>query len=349
MIDRDQNADPTSGEAIDIFKMVSDLWEQRWLVLSVVLICVAVAGAYLIYVEPIYEAKVSVQAPKISQVTGFNTGRDKGGGLAPFSPNDVYAVFKQRLISDESLGKFFKEYYFPAFHDSSVSEQSALYRRLINSFRIETRDKARPDRYTLTFLHTDPQQAAKWLMQYIQMVSNDASQDMLNNARSQLSMKADSVLHRIQIVKDAAKVRREDRIIRLKEALAIADEIGMDNPPVVTAQLQRQLSAVMEGELMYMRGSKALKAELNLLENRKSDDPFIPGLRDLEERYSRYTGVSVDMGAIAVSNLDGEIEASEQPVKPQVLPIMLLSIIAGFTVSICAVLASSALSRKRRN
>ncbi|MCY1371952.1 hypothetical protein D9M69_591220 [compost metagenome] len=55
------------------------------------------------------------------------------------------------------------------------------------------------------------------------------------------------------------------------------------------------------------------------------------------------------MGAIAVSNLDGEIEASEQPVKPQVLPVMLLSIIAGFTVSIGAVLASSALSRKRRN
>lgn len=53
---------------------------------------------------------------------------------------------------------------------------------------------------------------------------------------------------------------------------------------MISGQVSEQLSAIMNGSLMYMRGSKALRGEIEALESRVSDDPFIPALRTLQEQ-----------------------------------------------------------------
>ncbi|MEN1480649.1 chain-length determining protein, partial [Pseudomonas aeruginosa] len=91
------------------------------------------------------------------------------------------------------------------------------------------------------------------------------------------------VERRSYVLRETAKLRREDRITQLREALKVADSLGLERPPIINDQMSEQLSAIMSGNLMYMRGSKALKEEILVLEARTSDDPFIPALRTLQE------------------------------------------------------------------
>ncbi len=121
----------------------------------------------------------------------------------------------------------------------------------------------------------------------------------------------------VYVLRETAKLRREDRITQLREALKVADSLGLERPPIINDQMSEQLSAIMSGNLMYMRGSKALKEEILVLEARTSDDPFIPALRTLQELESLYRGLSIKSEQVAVFRQDGVVEVPDFPVKPK--------------------------------
>jgi chain length determinant protein (polysaccharide antigen chain regulator) len=79
----------------------------------------------------------------------------------------------------------------------------------------------------------------------------------------------------------------------------------------------------------YQRGSKALAAEVNVLESRASDDAFISGLRALQMRYNFYRKLNIDSERISVYRQDGSVEVPESPIKPRKMLALLLGVIAG--------------------
>lgn len=85
----------------------------------------------------------------------------------------------------------------------------------------------------------------------------------------------------------------------------------------------------MDGELTYMRGSKALAAEIGNLQQRKSEDPFILELRDLQTRQQFYQGLVAAKRNFSVYQLDGTIEQPDVPIKPRRNLIIALGVIVG--------------------
>ena len=55
-----------------------------------------------------------------------------------------------------------------------------------------------------------------------------------------------------------------------------------------------QLNISKSSTPLYYRGYRALNAEINILKNRKSDDPFISGLRDLQEKLALLTSIKIE-------------------------------------------------------
>lgn len=96
----------------------------------------------------------------------------------------------------------------------------------------------------------------------------------------------------IKTLRESAKTKRMDRIIELTEAAKIAESIGLveksallENAVVNSNERNAFYTEVnTQPQPLYLRGSKALRSEINELTNRSSDDPFIPGLRDLEDK-----------------------------------------------------------------
>lgn len=96
----------------------------------------------------------------------------------------------------------------------------------------------------------------------------------------------------IKTLRDNAKTKRMDQITVLTEAAKIAESIGLveksallENTTMATNEHNAFYTEVnTQPQPLYLRGSKALRSEIKELNERTSDDPFIPGLRDLQDK-----------------------------------------------------------------
>jgi len=317
-----------NDDEIDLVELFQSLWEQKLLIVLVALIFAAAAASYALLSKPVYEASAVVLPPSISDIAGLNLGRTGtvNGGLEPFLVSDVYAVFIQNLESDKSRRKFFTEYYLPSLDEiQRAGSRDSIYKAFNNKFIVKAMDKNQPARYLITIEDYKPDLASFLVRQYIDQVGKRSLDDMLHNSEREFVIKAQNIERQIKSERNSAKIRKDDREKQLNEALIVADAIGLDNPPVVNTEL----SAFMDGSLMYMRGSKSLRAELEVLRARTSNDPFIPELRDYEAKYQLFTDVNVDREKVSVFRLDGEISVPDQAIKPKKALIIALGVFLG--------------------
>ncbi|WP_256587514.1 GNVR domain-containing protein [Pseudomonas sp. HLS-6] len=157
---------------------------------------------------------------------------------------------------------------------------------------------------------------------------------MLKNIKSDATVKANNLQQQILTAQESSRKQREDDIVQLKETLQVAKSIGREKPPIISGNLSAEVSAGMEGSLTYMRGSKALEAEIENLQKRQSDDPFIQNLRQQQAALTFYRNLSIDPALVATYRQDGVVELPGKPVKPKKLLIVLLGLVAGVLVGV---------------
>lgn len=99
----------------------------------------------------------------------------------------------------------------------------------------------------------------------------------------------------IEVLRKNAADKRKDQIHQLKEALNIAISLNIKEP-LPGVSLSSSTSPMLYAEIttssnepspLYLRGEKALRAEIKELETRPSDDPFIVELRPLLDRLAQ--------------------------------------------------------------
>ena len=345
------------SDEIDLVELFQKLWMKKWLIIGVTLAVTLVAAAYAFLTPPLYRAQAAVMPPSVGDIAGFNiarnmlssssdmgsSGSERTGNASykPFTTKDVYSVFTRNLQSDQSKRNFYRDVYLPSLgEDEKKGSQDALYQSFLRRFSITAPTTAQPDRFVLNIEGRDPAQAANWANRYIQDVGQRSLQEMLENAQSEIQVRGSNLMQKIETLRHSAQVRREDRLIQLKEALEVAQAIGLENPPMIAGQMNDQLSAIMEGNLTYMRGAKALKAEIETLKQRKSDDPFVPELRGLQEQYALYDSLTIRPDRVAVYRLDGAIETPDQPIKPKKILILVLGVLLGGMLGVFTALIS---------
>lgn len=76
-----------------------------------------------------------------------------------------------------------------------------------------------------------------------------------------------------------AAVRRSDRIEALKEALIIAENLGIDD----VGGKMHSITNLTDDSLPYLRGKKALAAEIKQLQEQTNDSLLVPKIRELEQ------------------------------------------------------------------
>ena len=88
---------------------------------------------------------------------------------------------------------------------------------------------------------------------------------------------------------------------------------------------------------LYYRGNKALNAEITTLKNRKSDDPFIVGLRDLQEKLTLLTSIEIEVEGMHSVTVDQAAYPPKNRIKPNRRLIVSLSTVVGLFFGICLV------------
>jgi chain length determinant protein (polysaccharide antigen chain regulator) len=179
---------------------------------------------------------------------------------------------------------------------------------------------------------------------YIERASELAKKEIKKNIGSEADVLARNIHQQIAMLRDVGLKDREDSIIKLREALQIAEAIGLERPPVISGSSAMEIAGSLDGQLSYMRGSKALKAEIENLESRNSDDPFIKKLRMLQAKYDFYSSLESNILNVEVYRTDGVVELPDNPIRSQKSLYVLIGLIAGLILGVLVALMRNYLS-----
>ncbi|WP_338525665.1 Wzz/FepE/Etk N-terminal domain-containing protein [Pseudomonas batumici] len=319
----------TSSE-VDLVELFRDLLVYKWMILSFVILAGVIAGGYAYMATPVYEAKVGILPPSKNDIANLNYGRTQSSGLSPFSVTDVYSAFVAKLNSDALRRTFFNDVYLPSLSEAQRHKsQDRLYEDFSQVLFVVAPGKDFPDRYSVAVRSEDPATATEWADRYVKTAGDLAKQEVIANATKEAEVMARNLDQQIATLREGGARSRMDTIKQLDEALKVARAIGLERPLVISTGSSVELAGRMDGAQTYMRGVKALEAEVKNLESRESDDPFIDGLRELQGKYLFYKGIEVRPADVAVYRLDGQPEKPDIPVKPRQWLVLLIGLVSG--------------------
>ncbi|SEE39870.1 LPS O-antigen chain length determinant protein WzzB [Pseudomonas kilonensis] len=326
---RDNHTAAYGEDEIDLIALARELWIQKWLILVIALLVTAGAAAYAFLSKPVYEAKLFIMPPTQNEIAELNYGRGKSNELETYSIKHVYDVFARNLQGESLRQNFFNEIYLPSLDEAQrKGALDRLYERFSRELVVKGPGKDTPDRFSVTVQSGDPIKATEWVKTYVARASEAAESELIKNVTTEASVRARNLEQRIISLRETAQRIREDRIQQLREALKIAEAIGLTTP-TINSSAAVDITVDTGNKMDYQRGSKALAAEVGALEARASDDAFISDLRSFQMRYNFYRKLNIDSERVSVYRQDGGVEVPESPIRPRKGLILVLGVLAG--------------------
>jgi chain length determinant protein (polysaccharide antigen chain regulator) len=301
--------------------------------------------------KPRYEVKAFLDKPYANELTELNMGRTNASGLAQYSPEQVYAYFVRRLITDEAKQRFFRETYLPSLDSppDSEEEKQALYNRMLKIVLNVTPPPEKPkgarDLYSVDVEARTGSKAAEWLQIFLAQVSEDARNALIKDIEQSIKLQVQNTERDLDEKKHTAELIRKDRQAQLTEALKVAQAVGLKDPQMTTAQPPRQdmAASFLDGSRLYARGSKSLQAELEILADRKDDTPFIDGFRQAQAQLNLLKELKPGEKNFKIFHIDGEVIAPLKQVYPKKSAFLSLGLFLGLAAGILLALIRSGL------
>ncbi len=328
----EQNVSPYKrSDEVDLRELVQTIWTSRLLIISTTLVMTCIAAGYAFLSDPVYEASVQTLPPTVSDLSSYNLGTQLTGaaisgitkqvnafaslstGIKELKPEAAYKAFLQRLTSGAIRQQFFDQIYLPdhmARSDKVSREQ--LWSHLKKNLKITIPTKPGDFEAKVTIEGTDQKTIANWANSYVSLATKATQKDYLSDLASEIAVRNKGIGDQIATLRKVALITRLNQIKRLKDALNVAESIGQETPPN-----SGNLLTSYSGETMYLRGTKALHAELNILEKRNSDDPYIEYMPDLLKKQALLKGIDLSTERLSVATIDRAAITPEAPIKPK--------------------------------
>lgn len=341
---------PRHETEIDLLEILRGVWKQKVIVLLVFILVLAGTIFYLRTAPVIYEAKIRVMPPSLGDIVELNLGRAGATDLSPLTPQKVYGFFSAQLQSDSLRQEFYRDVFLPSLSEAERGlAQDVLYARLQASLVVQPVVGA-DHLFAVTASTTDRVRSADWVVAYTALAARKAGELLLKDTRSEIDVAVKGLELRIAGARKVAHERRDDKLVKLREALSIAEAIGLKQPSGMFKGAPDSGVGTMSGELTYFRGAHALKAEISGLEQRGSDDPFVQSLREMEASLDTYKDLLGREPKFEVYRQDGEVVVPDTPVKPRKLLIIVagtfLACLAGFASGLLFYALRSARERR---
>lgn len=344
---------------IDLHALAHTLWASKYLIGLITLFATCIAAAYAFLSTPLYEVQVQALPPTQSGLAAYNManqlsgsatasltrrkestlGRqqeeDSDNAIASLSPDDAYKAFLRHVDSNSLRLAFFNTIYL-AQHEETVSavRRQQLWEKFNRELSIKRPQKpADAQLMILTLQGTDPQAIAERANQYVGMAIHAAQSELLQNLLSAVQLRLNSTQAQIDTLREVAVITSQGEIAQLKEALQLAESIGLQEPPD-----RGNLITSYTGSTSYLRGAEALRSELGLMEQRRNYDPYISELPSLLRVQALLSGIDVQP-KLSVATIDQSATAPIAPVEPRKPLILVLGVVMGVILGVLAALA----------
>ncbi|WP_256574272.1 Wzz/FepE/Etk N-terminal domain-containing protein [Pseudomonas sp. M30-35] len=317
----------SNSDEIDLFALINSLWLQRWLIAGVMALLAIAAGTYALLATPYYQAQSVLKPTSLKSFDQLNLT-----GVYKVDRDQVLNRIGISLESYSTRYDFFQKHpeLFQALEQPGVAVVQAFERLNKSAFTILKPDVKKADSLSsyvgLSFVYPEgvdgpavvnglvayavEQERARIAAEVSTLVTN-----RLNKLQSQIAaarigyeadkqskiaklLEADSVkranlMDELAGLRQQLKLRRQNRIMQLTEAIMIAEQLNIHKP--ATPSSMRDLGEQASNNLirtevtnqqipLYFMGTEALGAERKALRARASDDFTDAKVGELEKQ-----------------------------------------------------------------
>ena len=334
-------AQPFEDDTIDLYELWITLWSKKWLVIGVTAVAAIGSVVYALLQPPVYKAEALLLPPKAKDVQSLNVKGVPGASAA-----GVFSAFNKNLSSRSLQKKFIEKYdLLDILAPNRTPETRDI--EILESFSkmMKIEDKGG---FSISMESNDPVFAAKLVNDYVSFFDLETVRQLVSDARNSIQEQIVDIEYKIASKRQMAKQRREDQIIRFGEALIIARKLAIkDRVATNTVVQNNQLNISTSNTPLYYRGFKALDAEIVFLKNRKSDDPFIGGLRDLQEQLTLLRSFIINESGMHSVTVDQAAYPPKNRIKPNRRLIVSLGTVVGLFLGIFLVFFVSFIQKQK--
>jgi len=339
---------------ISLQDLIRLLWRHRAILLGCTILSLAIAAGYAFWASPVYESSAEIFPPTRSELLPYSSAlsrvTDESGDPSHAVPDsvvydqqtqDVYATFIRHLASSSLKRTFFKDHYLPAVLQGDSGNKARLRQQLDDDLSLDF--PKRKDDYTVTvkLRGKDPAQVAQLTNAYVELALAEAKAEYSKDLQAHVQASRAALDNQVQALKGSSKESRQFQLERLRSALKIAESLGLKDSaypsmPVVTQGDQPSDPAGLNS-LLYLHGTKALEAEIKMVESRENDDAYIAQLPALQEKLRLLDTVDTSLADFAVAHIDQPAVAAYRPVAPQKDVVLVLGLILGLVIGMLVI------------
>ena len=345
-------------QEINIDSFLQNISKKRKTLLLIMIASIAVSVIYSFTATEYYKVSAYVLPPESRHIQPLNVVDVDGDLISKdgeaIKPVDVYNNFIMNIQSRKLQREYFFSNSINQFYDDSDLERSFeknFHKNLLFELSAKTtsRDIRSQSFLTISFISTDPNRAADILNNYIKMANKKTTESIVDSVNKLILNTRSSIIAEIDGRRNLARKVTQDRIKRLEEAYLIADQLGIterqsdvNNSQNVILSDTKSLSTQSP---LYLFGTKSLMAEIDILKQRKSFDPFIPGLRSLEQKAEGLNNLSVNISDVNSAQIDQSATKPKSRFAPKRKLIVLIGTFLGLLICFLYLISESFIRR----
>ncbi len=316
-------------DTIDFYAIWTTLWKNKVLIILLTIVAASCSILYALQKEPIFKAETLLLKPKAKNIQSLNVlgilnslDFEKTSGLIQISDkitsDDVFTRFKQNLKSRTVHKKFIKEQGLMEVLNPSRNTQTSdleIFRGFAALINIDEVNEITSFSIELN----DAEVASQLVNKLTEFVDKETIHQFVQDKENEIENQIIEIEYNIRSKRLMAEKRREDQIIRYTENAQIAKELGMIERVDATSMIQTtqmNVDIATATTPLYYLGYEALMTEINVLRNRKSDDPFISGLRDLQEQLAMLRTIKFNKERMRSVHVDQAAYTPKNPISP---------------------------------
>ncbi|OKY73753.1 MAG: hypothetical protein BM485_16990 [Desulfobulbaceae bacterium DB1] len=338
-------------DLVDIWRLLARRWQ--WIA-AITLICTALALVYVLSAPRVYRAEASILPPRLGDVEPLNIL-----GVNAKSAKDVYGEALKNLQSVSVRRLFFDQHnLFDSLkgHGDEGGESKKVFATAFHEKLTVTQGKKdRSDFVTVSMEGCDPALITSWLNDFLAMVNGYTAEVLLQDLNTNLGSRKEAIEVKINALRQVANYSRLDRIAELQEALYVAGQLGIVHR-VDASSVFSQTKGTSEFGVavntantpLYLRGTQELQAEIDTLQKRKINDPFIPSLRSLQAQLIELNQIQVDPDKVKAFRLDQPAVKPDGPIKPKRNLVVALGFVLGLMLGVFTAFAVNFIETARR-
>ena len=304
-----------NSDEIDLIALFLGIWKKKNLVLATTIIFIIIGGIYAFTAPQIWTSKANFSAPTtieasnyINKVEIYDTimraHENQNQNQNQIIAKNVYDVFQNNLFLANLQIEFAKSTkIYKKLIQNEVSEEKAL-QYILNSLKFYfPDDKNKKDKDLINkglfvdFSYTDPKNAQKFILDYVNFVDKITSKELLSNLKDLTKLKIQNLNMELKYMDNSIKNSRKIELEKLNQSLEIAKAAGVKNfqnnkfnlPNTVSEDAIIKLNSD-EYKYSFLMGENYLKSQVKILSNKPLIYPssyylIQEQIKDLEDFY----------------------------------------------------------------